>query len=494
LGLSAQLETTPEWRPFRFTFLARADDDNARITLTGLTPGRYQLADVSLRPGGIVGLEKDSRLEDDSVSVMQRARTHFTPAARADFADFLRETERRYWDGMFRYLKDELHVRPPVSGTQLSYSPVHVQAGLDYIDAHAYWHHPHFPGRPWDRSNWYVNNKALVNQPGGTLSSLAARRVSGMPFTVSEYNHPAPNEYAAEGFPMIAAVAAFQAWDGVFPFAYCHNTQFEPQKIGSYFDVVSHSTKLVHMPACAAMLVRGHVAPGAKLVEAPLSAAAERDALRRSLDVWSLSADRFGVDAHAALRHRVAIDLTGAARPPEGDDAPTRRFVADTGQIAWGVEHAEAGTFVVDSPATKLFTGFVRGRTLRLGDVTLRIGPTRLDWATVSLTAVDADAIDQPGRVLLAATGVAQNRDAELQRLDGDRITLSDRWGEAPVMCEGIPAVVTLPMSPAQLKCFALDEAGHRRAELPVADADGNAKIELSPTYKTLWYELVVGP
>ena len=43
---------------------------------------------------------------------------------------------------MYRFLKDELGVRSLVSGTQLGYSPVGIQAGLDYIDAHAYWNHP----------------------------------------------------------------------------------------------------------------------------------------------------------------------------------------------------------------------------------------------------------------------------------------------------------------------------------------------------------------
>jgi glycosidase len=63
-------------------------------------------------------------------------------------------------------------------------------------------------------------NIALVNTPGGTLTGLAARRVAGKPYTVSEYNHPAPNQYVAEGFPMIAAFGAFQGWDGVFSFDY----------------------------------------------------------------------------------------------------------------------------------------------------------------------------------------------------------------------------------------------------------------------------------
>ena len=49
-------------------------------------------------------------------------------------------------------------MRPLVAGTQIGYSPAHVQAGLDYVDAHSYWQHPAFPGRPWDSRDWYVRN------------------------------------------------------------------------------------------------------------------------------------------------------------------------------------------------------------------------------------------------------------------------------------------------------------------------------------------------
>lgn len=192
LGLSTSASVGPEWREHRFTFVASQDDPNARITITSLEPGAYELARFSLRPGGVVGLKRDRRLEDSSVPVVLHGRLDVTEAARHDFIDFLWDTERDYWWGMDRFLKDELGVRSLVSGTQLSYSPVHVQAGLDYIDAHSYWNHPHFPGRPWDPSNWYVRNVALVNSPGGTLAGLAARRVSGMAYTVSEYNQNCP--------------------------------------------------------------------------------------------------------------------------------------------------------------------------------------------------------------------------------------------------------------------------------------------------------------
>ncbi len=52
LGFSAEAELGPQWKSFRFTFTVDQDDPDARISWTGLHPGRYDPADVSLRPGG----------------------------------------------------------------------------------------------------------------------------------------------------------------------------------------------------------------------------------------------------------------------------------------------------------------------------------------------------------------------------------------------------------------------------------------------------------
>jgi len=493
LGLSADAKVGPEWKPYRQTFVAERDDANARITLTGLVPGTYELADVSLRPGGIVGLAKDQRLEDDGVPVVRRGQLNLTEAARHDFVDFLWDTERDYWWGMHGFLKDELGVRSIVSGTQLSYSPVHVQAALDYIDAHSYWKHPHFPGRPWDSRNWEVHNVALVNSPGGTLSGLAVRRVAGMAFTVSEYNHPSPNSYEAEGFPMIAAFGGFQRWDGIFPFAYCHNSDFEPRRITSFFDVKSHTAKLVHMPACAALFLRGDAAGARRTVAAPVSRRAEKERLHETLSAWNLTAGDFGVDPQTALQHAVAMRLDeDTSKTPAIELKDRKVFVSDTGQLRWDVSEEGAGYFIADTPQTKLFTGFVRDRTFDLGDVTLRIGKTRLDWATVSMVAIDGGGFDRPGRILIAATGWVQNTGARLERLANDRVTLRNQWGSEPVLCEGIEAEIMLPIDARRVKLYPLDESGNRRAAVECGQGNGKTVLMLDGKHKTVWYEVEV--
>jgi len=494
LGFSTNVEIGPEWKPYQFTFVASQDDPKARITFTSLSPGIYQVADVSLRPGGIVGLEPSQRLENDSVPVLRRGQMKLTEAARCDFIDFLWDTECDYWWGMHRFLRDDLGVRSIVSGTQLSYSPVRIQAELDYIDAHSYWHHPRFPGRPWDRRNWYVTNAALVNSPGGTLAGLAARRVGGMAYTVSEYNHPMPNMYGAEGYPMLAAMAAFQSWDGVFSFAYCHNSDFEPRRISSYFDIKADTVKLVHMPACVALFVRGDVAAARKTLLASVEPEAERRKLHETGDPWTLTATNFGIDPRLSLLHAVALDIGKTAAGSSEDELPKlsddqKVFVSDTGELRWDLSKEGAGFFVADTPRTKLFTGFVRGRDFQLDDVSLKIGKTPLDWATVSMVCLDGDGFDKSGRLLIAATGRMQNTGAKLEDLGGDRITLRDRWGTEPILCEGIPAEIALPVAANRVTLHLLDESGNRRTSVAVAEREGKALLSLAPAHRTIWYE-----
>jgi hypothetical protein len=492
LGLSADVQTSAEWKEYRLSFVADRDDPNARITFSQLRPGTYELADVSLRPGGVIGLEEGQSLADQTVPIVPARGPQMTAAARADFADFLWELERDYWWGMYRFLKEELKLKPLVAGTQLSYSPVHIQAGLDYIDSHAYWQHPVFPGRPWDPENWYVRNLALVNQPGGTLSGLASRRVEGLPFTVSEYNHPAPNEYAAEGFPMIAAFGAFQDWDGIFSFTYSHSRDYEPRKITGFFDIKSEVTKLVHMPACVAMFYRGDVQPATQAVVVGMTREKEQSILRETLNPWALTADRLGIPANLSLLHRVAMALKepNDSVPPPTLSAEQKVFLSDTQQICWDVSQPGAGVFLVNSPKTKLVTGFPAGRTFNLNGIQIQIGETELGWATVSLTVIKGDGFDRPGRILLAATGKAQNTGWDFRK-EGDRVTVGRRWGDEPILCEGVPARIVLPVSSSRVKVYALDEVGRRRDAVTVS-GDDQAVVEIGPQYRTLWYEVEI--
>ena len=493
LGFYASVDVGPEWKPIHLCFKPDADDGNARITFTNLEPGTYELAAVSLRPGGVVGLAPGQNLADGNIGVLQRGQANATAAARNDFAEFLWDTEHAYWWGMYRFLKDELKVRSLVAGTQLGYSPTRIQAELDYCDGHAYWQHPAFPGRPWDPTNWTVNNLAMVNNPPGTLGDLASRRVFGKPFTVSEYNHPAPIQYAAEGFPMLAATGAFQGWDAIYSFAYSHNEHPESRRVDSFFDIKADPAKLAHSIACAAMFLRGDVRPAENRLLGDMSAAAERQRLRGDLNAWNLKAGVFGVDERYTSVHGVGVFI-GALPPPMAATPPfpdaTKVFASDTKELMWDTSEKGAGMFIVSAARSKLFTGFVGHRAFDLGTgVTLAIGKTALDWATVTMTCMDGASFDKPGRILIAATGDIHNKDAKLRNVGGDRVTLGNQWGDEPVMCEGVAAEITLPVAPERVKFYPLDESGKRREGVAVGTSGGKALLRIGPEHRTIWYE-----
>ena len=492
LGLHQTIRVGSAWEKVSCAFAAGDDSDQAQFQLTRFKGGTYELAELSFQSGARSDFDAKQRLEDGTIATVKL--TGFIPGqAKRDFYQFLVDTERAYWTGLADTLKQELKVKAVISGTQLGYSPPFVQAELDYIDNHSYWCHPH-PVSP----NWRVRDESMVNSLDCILG-LAGQRVLGKPYTISEYNHPFPNQYGAEGQPLLRAYGRFQGWDGVFEYTYNHSPDFEPDKNTYFFSILARTDVLAHFPACAANFLRGDVQEAKTAILGTVDYPAYFDRLTATKAVGA-SIGSVGFDKRQALFHKTAVALSGqpgtdpatVEKIPEGQ----RIFVSDTGELIWNTEQAGAGYWTINTPNTKLFTGFPQGRMITLGGVTLTVGKTRLDWATVSLVSRHATGFGEAGRpanILLAATGVAENRGMFLTRMNAKEITSDKQWGTGPVCVEGVPATVTLPVAATRVKCFALDPHGDRKQELKIEEAaGGGAKIVLKPEYATVWYELDV--
>jgi hypothetical protein len=333
-------------------------------------------------------------------------------------------------------VRETLKARMPVSGTQAGhYSPREIQSQLDYVDSHAYFHHPRGAGAPWVNkgvtNDWTAGGESLVHGMS-TLRNLEEHsHAPELPFTVSEYSHPYPSPFVGEGQPLACAFGRQKGWDGVFQYSYNHYPDgYEPQGMPwCIFDAVANPAVLAQMPVCAALMVRGD--------------------LRDSREfIWN-------------------------------KDRPGKEYVA------------------VDAENTKLFVGYADGRTIKLGDVSLNVGVTETGWATVSLVSRDATGFGQKGKasVLIAASGSVRNTGAKIERASNTAVRLLD-WGRAPVLAEGVPCEVTFPVPPARLTCYALAADGSRGNEIaPEAVGDGSrARVRLLPSHRTLWYEVAFQP
>jgi len=70
MGLTRTVELTTDWKEFKCGFVASSDDDNCRVSFTlGGDKSSVYLANVQLRPGGRMGLDKSESLENQSVKL-----------------------------------------------------------------------------------------------------------------------------------------------------------------------------------------------------------------------------------------------------------------------------------------------------------------------------------------------------------------------------------------------------------------------------------------
>ena len=278
LGLWTTIAVTKVPQLFTFTFVASQSSQNARLNFGNLNQqdAEFRFSEISLKPGGRLGPGPDESIAMRSVRVPRTADFAFLPPAeRLEWIRFLRETESDFWNEMRRFLKEDLGLKAPLIGTIVETSTPHLMADMDAIDTHAYWDSPIFPGKPWDMDNWHVNNTSMVDsQAAATVTRLAFQRVLGKPHIVSEYNHPAPNAYAAEAPLFVATFGALQDWDAIFLYTYGHDD--EGIKAGycrGFFDGGQHPTIMANVPVASLLFRRGDVDVAPRSLSVPLSRA-----------------------------------------------------------------------------------------------------------------------------------------------------------------------------------------------------------------------------
>ncbi|MCD6361578.1 MAG: carbohydrate binding domain-containing protein [Armatimonadetes bacterium] len=488
VGLDQPVELDGQWREFSFTFRAKEPKPgHTRLSFNnGNSLGEVWLARVSLRPGGLYGLPEGQSLEERNIAFPTSASTR---RARVDWAAFAMELERRYTQGMYDFLKNDLGLHAGVIDTQATYGGVGGllrESRMDYIDTHAYWQHPRFPHRPWDGNDWYIPNTPMTAALGrDTLTRLSLYRLADKPYTVSEYNHPAPNDYRAECMPMLASFAALQDWDGVFQFCYGETPQdWSQAAVQSYFRMATDPAKLAFFPVAANLFRRGDLAPaaGARKLVLPRDRVADWMVDVRGGDMGELWR-RQEVEAAAAVTTRLSVEFTDTGEPrveSAGQVTPAG------GPVRWKTDGEGGGTFVVTTPRTVVALGSLAGRTVNLPGLDLQVGETDTGFAAVALTSMDDKPLAQSSRMLLVIMSGCENQE---MGWNDERTTVLRKWGHGPTICEGVPATVTFDNRNG-LAAWALDGEGRRGARI---DPDARGTFQFGPERRTIWYEIGTG-
>ena len=433
-----------------------------------------------------------------------------------DAAAFLTELQRGFYEDATAYLKDDLGFGGVVSASNwITADARHLEPleklsylATDLTDRHGYYE----PAAEGDGAGYSVReghtyadrsaarfDRSNPNERGEgpayshpLMNAIYGDDAGPKPSIMSEFDWVQPNRFRAE-MPLIAAAySRLQGLDAPHFFA-LSGPGWQGQ-IGKF--PVQLPDAIGQFPAFSAIYRMGLVKEGPVAVRvtagvdrlkelggAPTVSAVNLDALRAADVPDGQTASVGGVDAidpRAFFVGKVRVDLLAGDAEAGVEMLDLARHVSDgrvdsaTGELSW--DHGR-GVIVVNAPAAKAVTGFLReAGSIGLGDGVTIESP--IEYGTLAIVALDGEPIGQSKRLLVQAMTEVQNLGYETEDAGEGRRRIS-KLGGPPLIVREFAGTIAIPGGGRVTPLDASLAASGEPVEL-----DG--VLELSPT--TLYY------
>jgi len=348
---------------------------------------------------------------------------------------FFMDLENGFYQEMSGYLKNTLGVKAPITGTadhshtSSPYTMLASLSKLDILDGHIYWEHPSSPPP--------VNTPMVGDPLHSTVVQLSRTAFAGKPYTVSETNHPFPNEWASEGIPIIAAYGSFQDWDAIIVYT------FEPKLapdwkpyVGDPFDISLDPARMTEMATGALTFLRGDVRPALQTVARAYS----KDQVIQSRRLPRTEQPYFtpGFPLSLPLQHAVRIQsLDGRPTekfPPEANAGDP--IVSDTKELSWYTGPEKTGFVTVDTARTQALIGFVSSNPKAVRNLSAAVSNR---FASIVLSSLDSKPIARSDKMLLTAASRVANTN-----MKWNETRTRAQGGESPSLIEPVAGTITL--------------------------------------------------
>jgi hypothetical protein len=480
---------TTQWQEFKISFVAPEDNaGNGRISFSPLqNTGSFWFDDFSLARPSVSGLGSGENLASGTVKrILWSERLDYSNPRVADMAAFYTGVQKKHCDGMRTFLRNNLGVQAPITGANALVGPADAahQEDMDYLDDHSYWDHPSFPHVAWDSYDWQINNQPMVKD--GSFSAISSV-FSGLayqnkPFTVSEYNHPAPNRFRTEMPAAMAAYASFHGADGIMFFDYNDDVAWDADVLNGYFRLDRDNSIMALFPSCAWAYRKGYIQED----PAPLVEAYSEE----GVDGLPKKDQGYRWDKYTAYDKR--LNLVHSV------ETESYRSLATTDFSGWPA--AASGSFTTTTDETNLDTNLGLLTTHAPGYCALsgfladapgaEAGPMKLiqgsDFGSITWVSLVGSALPMAKRSLLTVSSKQQNTG---MIWDGT-VTVHNNWGMAPTLQNPLTVHLQLGVQADYLRLYPLNTMGHEgnyTTIQPTSPGKFDVLIDQNQS-KTLWY------
>jgi hypothetical protein len=308
-----------------------------------------------------------------------------------------------------------------------------------------------------------TSRAAISPSPAGSGFASGASTSPWRRPSLSEVNHPFPNEYACEGLPILAAYAAFQDWDGIFPYTLAHADVLALKPVvAGHFDHAMDPVKIPQLAAGALIFLRPDVRPADRAVERSYALDQVIESIRMPASERPLYTP--GLPRDLPLQH--ALRVTSFSGPAAGafEGGPGGPFRSDTGELSWHSGAPRSGCVTVDAERTQALIGFCAAARTRH----LSVESLLPEFCALTLGSLDGRPVGRSEKLLLTVAARVANTG---MRWNEKRTSL-ESWGTEPACIEVVTGKLILRgLEGAKgVEATALDGAGRPMGD-PVAAA-----------------------
>ena len=366
---------------------------------------------------------------------------------------FYMDVENHFYQDMSAYLKTTLGIKVPILGTadhshsNSSYPMLTSLSRMELLDGHVYWEHP---------GSKEAKNSPMVNDPlHSTVVQLSRTAFAGKPYTVSEFNHPFPNDFAAEGIPILAAYGSFQDWDAVVLYTFEPKLAPDwPSYVGDPFDISLDPVRMTECASGALLFRRRDVGRALKTVERTYSREQVMDSARMPSAEWPYFTPGFPLSL--PLQHEVRIASLDGRLTEKFAAEQASPIVSDTDELTWYTSPPEEGLVAINTDRTQALIGFMGANRPVLKNLSAKISNK---FASIVVSSLDSKPLAQSSKMILTAGSRVANTGMKWN----DSGTALTEQGGAPTLIEPVQGNIILRgiQGATAITVTALDGAGH---------------------------------